>query len=115
AALAHARAGLDRILAGASPETVDGAAGASEASTMAGGPDHWRIGFRPEPSLFMSGNDPLRILRELESLGELGATCLDDRLPPFSELDPFAAHVAWDLMRRGSAAPGAIEEERGVV
>ena len=110
AALAHARAGLDRILAGASPETVDGAAGGSDASMTAGGPDHWRIGFRPEPSLFMSGNDPLRILRELESLGELGATCLDDRLPPFSELDPFEAHLAWDLMLPGSVARGAIDE-----
>ncbi len=106
AALAQARAGLDRMLAGAA-----GAATTEAAVAPAPPPtDSWRIGFRPEPSMFMSGNDPLRILRELQSHGELGATCLDDRLPPFADLDPFEAHLAWDLMLPGSVPRGAIDE-----
>jgi len=31
----------------------------------------WQIEFIPAPSMFMRGNDPLRILRELNSLGEV--------------------------------------------
>ena len=74
AALAQARAGLDRMLAGAA-----GAATTTSAATAAAGagPDHWRIAFHPLPSLFMSGNDPLRILRELAGLGEMTAECHD--------------------------------------
>jgi len=105
AALARAREGLDRMLGSdaAADAPVDG-------NTAAAGTDGWRIGFRPEPSMFMSGNDPLRILRELESHGPVQATCLDDRLPPFAELDPFEAHLAWDLMLPGSVPRGVIDE-----
>ena len=106
AALAQARAGLDRMLAGAA-----GAATTSPVALPAAAPpDGWRIGFRPAPSLFMSGNDPLRIMRELASFGELTATCIDDRLPLFTELDPFEAHLAWDLMLPGSVARADIDE-----
>jgi two-component system chemotaxis sensor kinase CheA len=105
-ALAHARAGLDRLLAGEAAAVP----AATDATDAAPGPEGWRVGFRPEPSLFMSGNDPLRILRELESHGPVQATCLDDRLPPFTELDPFEAHLAWDLMLPGSVPRGVIDE-----
>ncbi|MDQ3205185.1 MAG: chemotaxis protein CheA [Pseudomonadota bacterium] len=107
AALAQARAGLDRMLTGTA---LAAAAGAATTSTAGAGPDAWRIGFRPAPSMFMSGNDPLRILRELASHGELTATCLDDKLPLFTELDPFEAHLAWDLMLPGSVARSDIDE-----
>ncbi len=70
----------------------------------------WRIGFKPAPSMFLSGNDPLRILRELSSHGELGVTCLDNTLPDFSSLDPFEAYLAWDLMLPGSVPRSAIDD-----
>lgn len=112
AALAQARAGLDRLLAGATdaapttpitllaPATADAAAPAGD----------WRIAFTPAPSMFMSGNDPLRILRELASLGELGVTCLDARLPPFEQMDPFEAYLAWDLTLPADVPRAAIDE-----
>ena len=82
----------------------------AEAAPVESAPDKWRIGFTPEPSLFMSGNDPLRIFRDLAEHGELEATVDDARLPPFSELDPFEAHLAWDLMLPGSVPRDAIED-----
>ena len=42
----------------------------SEASTTT----HWRVLFRPNPRIFHTGNDPLRILRELAGLGKLKTT-----------------------------------------
>ncbi|GAB2614020.1 chemotaxis protein CheA [Novilysobacter erysipheiresistens] len=105
AALAQARAGLEQMLSGTA------AAASTDVATVAPtGGDGWRIDFRPHPSMFMSGNDPLRILRELQSHGAFDATCRDDRLPPFAELDPFEAHLAWDLMLPGSVPRGAIDE-----
>ncbi|MGY1423996.1 chemotaxis protein CheW [Lysobacter sp. A289] len=107
-AMSRVRSGLDRLLAseaGAAPAI----AAAGKTGDM-GDPEHWRIGFRPETSLFMTGNDPLRILRELGSHGELTATCLDDRLPAFDVLDPFEAHLAWDLMLPGNVPRATIDE-----
>ncbi len=106
AALVQARAGLDRLLTGAAPAAAvaDDAAAATEPTA------DWRIAFAPAPSLFMTGNDPLRILRELASHGELGVTCDDGRLPAFADMDPFEAYLAWTLTLPGSVPRGAIDE-----
>ncbi|RPE80837.1 chemotaxis protein CheA [Vulcaniibacterium tengchongense] len=104
-ALARAHAGLERMLgrAAAGP-------GKSAAPTGDAGPGRWRIGFTPAPTLFTSGNDPLRILRELAGHGELDVACLDARLPAFAEMDPFEAYLAWDLMLPGTVPRKAIED-----
>ncbi|WP_202843541.1 chemotaxis protein CheA [Luteimonas saliphila] len=106
AALAAARTGLDALLAGDAPSAT---ATATSAVAAPDGGD-WRIGFTPAPSLFLSGNDPLRILRELASHGELGVECLDARLPAFAEMDPFEAYLAWNLTLPVSVPRAAIDE-----
>jgi len=105
AALNPAQASLQALLDGGAP-----AAAASGTPAPGTAPDKWRIGFAPEPSLFMSGNDPLRIFRDLADHGELEASVDDARLPPFSELDPFEAHLAWDLILPGTVPRDAIDE-----
>ena len=104
AALNRVQAKLQALLDGA------GAPQAAAEAPAESAPDKWRVGFTPEPSLFMSGNDPLRIFRDLAEHGELEATVDDARLPPFSQLDPFEAHLAWDLMLPGSVPRDAIED-----
>src|SRR6478672_4570539 len=105
-AMARARAGLERILKGdagvAAPTATQAAADAT--------PERWEIGFKPAPSMFMSGNDPLRILRELGRHGELGVTCVDERLPTFGAMDPYEAYLAWDLTLPGDVPRAAIDE-----
>jgi two-component system chemotaxis sensor kinase CheA len=105
-ALGRARAALDALLASTPLDTAT----VPDAPADAAGDGCWRIGFRPAPSLFRSGNDPLRILRELASLGELGVTCLDARLPPFAQCDPYEAYLAWDLSLPGDVPRAAIDE-----
>jgi len=73
-------------------------------------PDGWQIGFAPSPSLFMSGNDPLRIIRELETLGPLEVAARAQRLPGFSQLDPLEAYLAWDLGLTGKVPLSKIED-----
>ena len=70
----------------------------------------WRIVFQPEPTLFMSGNDPLRILRELEELGPLKVEAKLDTLPAFADLDPLQAHVGWTLELATPAKRAAIDD-----
>jgi len=105
-ALGRARVALDALLANTSAAAA--ATLETPATQTAGG--RWQIGFRPAPSLFRSGNDPLRILRELASHGELGVTCLDERLPPFAQCDPYEAYLAWDLSLPGDVPRAVIDE-----
>lgn len=105
--LARARGGLEGLL---QTENPDAACIEAAGSATTPSPGDWRIGFRPAPSMFMSGNDPLRILRELAGLGELGIACSDERLPAFSRMDPLEAYLAWDLTLPADVARADIDE-----
>ncbi len=83
---------------------------AASPAPVRGGPRHWRIAFRPYPQFFARGNDPLRMLRELAALGRLEVKADLARLPPFTELDPQACHLAWDMELTGDAGEEAIRE-----
>ena len=61
----------------------------------------WSISFHPYENLFYSGNDPLRLLRELQSLGELETKVDDSKLPDFSEMDPEKSYLGWDMRLKG--------------
>lgn len=98
---------LDTLLTGAPP-----AAPATQAATAGkpAGPDNWLVVFRPMPSLFMSGNDPLRIMRELAELGARDITCLDDTLPKFGAFDPTTAYMGWTFALPGSVKRAQIDD-----
>lgn len=57
----------------------------------------WHIAFTPKPGLFLTGNDPLLIFRELSGLGECTVTTLTDALPPLARLDPEQCHLKWHI------------------
>ncbi|QCU72556.1 chemotaxis protein CheA [Luteimonas yindakuii] len=86
------------------------AAEATAAADAGGSVIGWRIGFQPEPSLFMSGNDPLRILRELEELGPLRVEASLAALPAFDALDPLQAHIGWTLELGAPVKRAAIDD-----
>jgi len=69
----------------------------------------WQIEFIPASSMFMRGNDPLRILRELDTLGEVRATPRFDKLPALPELDPHLACLGWSLTLSGNIPRSAVE------
>ncbi|WP_266184058.1 chemotaxis protein CheA [Dyella humicola] len=64
--------------------------------------DAWTVRFRPHPGMLASGNDPLRLIRELAGLGELVAICEFDRLPAtLAELEPSECHLGWTISLNG--------------
>jgi len=69
----------------------------------------WSIGFIPDALLFQHGNDPLRMVRELRSLGELQVTPLFARMPEFSGMDPFTAYLGWEFQLQGDISRQEIE------
>ncbi|WP_369038803.1 chemotaxis protein CheA [Stenotrophomonas maltophilia] len=106
AAVAAVKARLEAVLSGQAASSAPAAA----ASKVDDTPEAWQIGFTPAPSLFMSGNDPLRIIRELEHLGSLQVAARMERLPGFAQLDPLEAHLAWDLGLVGKVPRSKIED-----
>ena len=58
---------------------------------------NWRIQFVPERNIMKTGNEPLRIFRELKELGELKVTANTTGLPALYSLEPDECYTAWEL------------------
>ncbi|GAP66180.1 chemotaxis protein histidine kinase-like protein [Mizugakiibacter sediminis] len=69
----------------------------------------WEILFRPYEHLLKSGNDPVRMFRELARLGPLQARADTARLPLLAEIDPEACYLAWDLRLEAAVPRAAVE------
>ena len=70
----------------------------------------WHIRFAPNANLFESGNDPLRILRELSDLGSLQVHADATRLPSWENFNPEKCYIGWDLELNAACTYAAIKE-----
>ncbi len=61
----------------------------------------WRISFCPHADLLKTGNDPVRMFRELEELGELEVFVDLQGVPSLAEIDPEECHLSWTLVLKG--------------
>ena len=73
-------------------------------------PAGWRIRFAPQPGILAGGNDPLRIIAALESLGPVEVRCDESALPPLEALDAESCRLAWDIELRAAVAERAVRE-----
>jgi len=55
------------------------------------------IRFRPDPSLFASGNEPLHLLKALSDLGKTIIRCMCDDLPPITHLEDEESYLSWTI------------------
>lgn len=62
----------------------------------------WRIKFTPGRALYERANDPLLLLRELGSLGEMEITLVDEEIPGLAEFEPFGVYCAWEITLVGA-------------
>jgi two-component system chemotaxis sensor kinase CheA len=83
---------------------------APPASVKAAAAHRWHIGFRPYQQLFIRGNDPLRMLRELAEIGDLTTVADAGNLPTLSELDPESCFLSWQLCVETDATREVIEQ-----
>lgn len=55
------------------------------------------IQFKPKEDMLISGNEPLLIINELKSLGELQCEINTDNLPDIAKLNPEKCYVSWSF------------------
>ncbi|MFQ5645056.1 MAG: chemotaxis protein CheA, partial [Thiogranum sp.] len=93
---ANLEAMLDDAPAG-NPDTDERVAGQA---VVAG----WQIDFKPYLDLLKTGNDPVRMFRELAELGDLQVEVNTGSVPEFADFDPEECYLAWKLCLHGDVA-----------
>jgi len=81
-----------------------------ESSPTNGVLEGWRIDFVPDPSLFKTCNDPMRIFDELANLGPLEVSAQVDKVPSLGDLDPTQCFMSWTLTLRAAAEHARVAE-----
>ncbi|THD08942.1 chemotaxis protein CheA [Rhodanobacter lindaniclasticus] len=92
---------------------VSGEAAPAPAATTAAAAsvDGWAIRFVALPHLLQTGNDPLRLFRELQQLGRLDvcrAFVVDAAPTQLAELDPGQCWLGWELRLHGAVARAEV-------
>ncbi|MGC9491292.1 chemotaxis protein CheA [Vibrio genomosp. F10] len=74
-------------------------------------PTLWAIQFTPHREMFFSGNDPLRILRELLEFDQQATVeaCINE-LPEIAEIEEELSYLYWKIAIDGSVALDEIQE-----
>jgi two-component system chemotaxis sensor kinase CheA len=70
----------------------------------------WKISFCPYLSLLRTGNDPVRLFREVSQLGEFTANATIEDVPPFADLDPEECSITWELKLVTDATETTVKE-----
>ena len=70
----------------------------------------WKIHFSPHANMLKTGNDPVRILRELAALGEMQVNVITDKLPGFHDIEPEDSYLGWNITLQGDIKKEAITE-----
>ena len=73
-------------------------------------PAGWLINFKPHADMLQTGNDPVRMFRELDTLGELTSKPDISLLPDFILMEPENSALAWELTLKGDIEKSAVEE-----
>jgi len=70
----------------------------------------WQVSFKPMEHMLRTGNDTVRILRELCTLGDCELSVDTSDLPDFSQLDPELSYLSWEAVLRGDISEDQIRE-----
>lgn len=98
---ASVQAQLEAILGMHPSETAVKSQNSQAAAVKSTMPTSWVIKMVPEKGLLQTGNEPIRIFRELQSLGKLEVTAHIDNLPSIDNFNPEELCLSWTLLLSG--------------
>lgn len=102
----HLQAVLQSDGASSAPLPTSATTVESSPSTATG----WHINFKPHPHLLQTGNDPVRMFKELAELGDMTVKVDDKALPAFTDLEAEESYLAWDITLLGDISADAVNE-----
>lgn len=70
----------------------------------------WNVQFKPAAHLFGTGNDPVRILRELSQIADCEAVADLEALPDLADMDPESCYLSWTIRVDGDVDEPRIRE-----
>ena len=90
---------FDAMLSGEAPASAEASTAQDSAETapQEEQPSGWRIHFVPDLDLLRTGNEPIRMFRELATVGELKVTCDTSKLPTLGTLTPEECYLSWTI------------------
>ncbi len=102
---------LDALLAQSDDEPTEPA---TKEETLAPVPERtqsgWQINFRPHEHMLKTGNDTLRMFKELASLGDMETTCDVSMVPEFALMDPELSYLSWSIRLMSNEQIGSIDK-----
>ncbi len=81
-----------------------------EAPTNGGAVTGWSIVFEPESYILQTGNEPIRMFKELCSLGDLVVKADLSKVPTFEELDAESCFISWKLELNTEVEEKSVKE-----
>jgi two-component system chemotaxis sensor kinase CheA len=70
----------------------------------------WNVVFKPHQSLFLTGNDPLRVLRALADMGSLEVDTDTSALPSWKEFNAEECLLSWTLRLQAAVSEQQIKD-----
>ncbi|MEO0442992.1 MAG: chemotaxis protein CheA [Pseudomonadota bacterium] len=70
----------------------------------------WQIHFKPQPDILMTGNEPLRLFRQLEQMGKVTVYANVDNIPEFNMLTPDECYISWAIDLETESQKSDVEE-----
>ena len=103
--LEQAGKGPSGLIAAESDAEGTGATGSSgEVSTV------FRVRFKPDARIFLTGTNPLALLEELTELGNCKIVARTENIPRLDEMDPVSCYTWWDMILVTSRGKEAIQD-----
>ncbi len=82
---------LDQMLGNKSEESSD------EDAAPVSKSENWNIQFKPFPDMLCSGNDVVRMFRELSELSKMEVVVDASNLPTLTDIDPEESYLSWEV------------------
>ncbi len=70
----------------------------------------FRIRFRPDPAIMVSGTNPVSLLNELRDLGDCTVVAKTDSVPALEDLQPDQIHFSWEITLTTERGANAIKD-----
>ena len=99
---------VKQILGGEASAASD--TSASKDTPSSSGPVTYRIRFKPERDIFVSGTQFVPLLRELRGLGDCLVFGYDDEIHTFDDFDPEQCWIWWDVLLTTDKGVDAIRD-----